>query len=114
MNIKAGDTVVVIAGKDKTTKGKDGKKVPTVAKVLKVYPKEDKVLVEGVNKIKKHLKPTQMNQSGSIQEKEAPIHASNVMLLDPKLKVPTRIGYTTNDKGNKVRVAKKSGTIIDK
>lgn len=114
MQIKAGDTVVVIAGKDKFTKDKKGQLIPTTGKVLKVFPKENKVLVEGVNKVKKHVKPTQMNQSGSIQETEAPIDASNVMILDPKANVRTRIGYTTNEKGVKVRVTKKSGTILDK
>ena len=114
MQIKAGDTVVVIAGKDKFTKDKKGQLIPTTGKVLKVFPSENKVLVEGVNKVKKHVKPTQMNQSGSIQEVEAPIDASNVMILDPKANVRTRIGYTTNEKGVKVRVTKKSGTILDK
>ena len=114
MQIKAGDTVVVIAGKDRLTKDKKGNLIPTTGKVLKVFPKENKVLVEGVNKVKKHVKPTQMNQSGSIQEVEAPIDASNVMILDPTDNVRTRIGYTTNEKGVKVRVTKKSGTILDK
>ena len=114
MQIKAGDTVVVIAGKDKFTKDKKGQLIPTTGKVLKVFPSENKVLVEGVNKVKKHVKPTQMNQTGSIQEVEAPFDASNVMILDPKANVRTRIGYTTNEKGVKVRVTKKSGTILDK
>ena len=114
MHIKAGDTVVVIAGKDRFTKDKKGNLIPTTGKVLKVFPKENKVLVEGVNKVKKHVKPNQLNQTGSIQEVEAPIDASNVMILDPKKNVRTRVGYTTNEKGVKVRVAKKSGTILDK
>ena len=114
MQIKAGDTVVVIAGKDKFTKDKKGNLIPTTGKVLKVFPKENKVLVEGVNKVKKHVKPNQANQTGSIQEVEAPIDASNVMILDPKANVRTRVGYTTNEKGVKVRVTKKSGTILDK
>lgn len=114
MQIKAGDTVVVISGKDRLTKDKKGNMVPTTGKVLKVFAKDNKVLVEGVNKVKKHVKPTQANQKGSIQEQEAPIHASKVMILDPKANVPTRVGYTTNDKGKKVRVTKKSGTILDK
>lgn len=117
MKIKAGDTVAVISGKDKFSKDKKGNLVPTTAKVLKVYPKTDKVLVEGVNKVKKHQKPTQQNQNGSIVEMEAPIHVSNVMLLDPKTNVPTRVGYTTvtDKKGNetKVRVTKKSKTVLD-
>ena len=83
MQIKAGDTVVVIAGKDKLTKDKKGNLIPTTGKVLKVFPKENKVLVEGVNKVKKHVKPNQVNQTGSIQEVEAPIDASNVLILDP-------------------------------
>ncbi len=118
MQIKAGDTVVVIAGKNKFTTDKKGNKVPTTAKVLSVFPKTNRVLVEGVNKIKKHQKPTQQNQSGSIVETEAPIHASNVMILDPKSNVATRIGYTTvtgkDGKSKKVRITKKSGTILDK
>ena len=109
MNIKTGDTVVVIAGKDKYTKDKKGNLVPTTGKVLKVYPKTNKVLVEGGNIVKKHQKPTQQNQNGSIVEKEAPIDASNVMLLDPKTNKPTRVGIKIDEKGNKIRVAKKSG-----
>ncbi len=114
MQIKAGDTVVVIAGKDRKTTDKKGNLVPTTGKVLKVFPKTDRVLVEGVNKIKKHQKPTQQNQSGSIIEREAPIHTSNVMVLDPKANVPTRVGYTVDAKGKKVRITKKSNTILDK
>ena len=109
MNIKTGDTVVVIAGKDKFTKDKKGNLVPTTGKVLKVYPKTNKVLVEGVNKVKKHQKPTQQNQQGGIIEKEAPIDASNVMLVDPKTNKPTRVGIKVDEKGNKIRVSKKSG-----
>jgi large subunit ribosomal protein L24 len=113
MNIKTGDTVVVIAGKDKFTKDKKGNLVPTTGKVLKVYPKTNKVVVEGVNKVKKHQKPTQQNQQGGIIEKEAPIDASNVMLLDPKTNKPTRVGIkvveTKDGKTEKIRVAKKSG-----
>ena len=109
MNIKTGDTVVIIAGKDKFTKDKKGNLVPTTGQVLKVYPKTNKVLVEGVNKVKKHQKPTQQNQQGGIIEMEAPIDASNVMLLDPKTNKPTRVGIKIDEKGNKIRVAKKSG-----
>ena len=112
MQIKTGDTVVVIAGKNKFTVDKKGNKVQTTGKVLKVFPAENKVLVEGVNKVKKHLKPTQQNQSGSIVEVEAPIHASNVMILDPKKKIPTRISYVVKEDGTKVRVTKKSGTEL--
>jgi len=112
MKIKTGDTVVVIAGKDSKTVTKKGVE-STTGKVLKVYPETNKVVVEGVNKVKKHQKPTQQNTSGSIVEKEAPIDASNVMILDPKTKTPTRVGYKMEN-GKKVRYAKKSGTVLDK
>lgn len=112
MKIKTGDTVVVIAGKDSKTVTKKGVE-STTGKVLKVYPETNKVVVEGVNKVKKHQKSTQQNTSGSIVEKEAPIDASNVMILDPKTKTPTRVGYKMEN-GKKVRYAKKSGTVLDK
>jgi len=112
MKIKTGDTVVVIAGKDSKQVTKKGVE-STTGKVLKVYPETNKVIVEGVNKVKKHQKPTQQNTQGSIVEMEAPIDASNVMLLDPKTKTPTRVGYKMEN-GKKVRYAKKSGTVLDK
>ena len=102
MKLKTGDKVVVIAGK---SKGKEG----TIISVLK---DENKVVVEGANMVKKHIKPNGQ-QSGSIVEKEAPIHASNVMIIDPKTKKPTGIGHTTNKAGKKVRVAKKSNENLD-
>ena len=86
--LKKGDKVVVIAG---SSKGKEGT-------VLRVLRDENRVLVEGVNMVKKHVKPNG-EQSGSIIEIEAPIHISNVMILDPKTKKPTRIGHTTNNAG---------------
>ena len=108
MKIKTGDTVVVIAGKDSKTVTKKGVE-STTGKVLKVYPETNKVVVEGVNKVKKHQKPTQQNTQGQIVEMEAPIDASNVMLLDPKTNKPTRVGIKVDEKGNKIRVSKKSG-----
>ncbi len=102
MNFKTGDKVVVISGKDK---GKEGK-------IIKTLRSENRVVVEGINMIKKHVKPNGQT-AGSIVEMEAPIHASNVMMLDPKSKKRTRIGHTTDKKGNKVRIAKKSGEILD-
>lgn len=111
MQIKVNDTVAIITGKDKTVVDKNGKKSYKTGKVLQVFPKTNKVLVEGVNMVKKHQKPTQQNQSGQIIEKEAPIDASNVMLFDPKIKKPVRIKYVTkqvNGKETKVRVSKKS------
>ena len=106
MQIKKGDTVVVIAGKNKFTVDKKGNKTQTTGKVLEAFPAKNKVIVEGVNKVKKHLKPTQQNQSGSIVEVEAPIDASNVMLLNPKTNKPVRVGIKIDEKGNKIRVAK--------
>lgn len=101
MKLVKGDKVIVIAGKDK---GKTGI-------IQKVDPKSNRVVVEGVNIRKKHQKPTQANPEGSIVEIYAPIHASNVMILDPKTKKPTRVGHTMV-KDKKVRVTKKSGTTL--
>lgn len=103
MNFKVGDKVVVIAGSDK---GKEGK-------IIKTLRSENKVVVEGVNVVKKHQKPT-ANESGGIIEVEKPIHASNVMIVDPKTKKGTRIGHTTDTKtGKKIRIAKKSNEKLD-
>ena len=101
MHVKKGDKVMVISGKDK---GKTGV-------ILSAFPKKDRVLVEGVNIVKKHTKPNQANPQGGILEQEASIHVSNVMLIDPKSGEPTRVGYKVED-GKKVRVAKKSAEII--
>ena len=97
MNLKTGDKVVVIAGKDKSKIGK-------ITKVMKL---DNKVIVEGINMIKKHVKPNGQN-AGSIVSMEAPIHASNVMIVDPKTNKGTRVGHTTDKKGKKIRVCKKS------
>ena len=102
MHFKTADKVVVISGKDK---GKEG----TITKVLRC---SNKVVVEGVNMVKKHVKPNGQ-QSGSIVEMEAPIHASNVMIVDPKTKKPTRIGHSINKDGKKIRVTKKSNSSLD-
>ena len=101
MRVKKGDTVVVIAGKDKGKKGK----------VTKVMPKTNRVLVEGVNVITMHQKPTAMNPQGGIVNKEASIHISNVMPLDPETGKGTRVRFEMKD-GKKVRVAVKSGKEI--
>ena len=101
MLIKKGDKVIVITGADK---GKTGI-------VQRAYPKLDKVVVEGINVKKKHRKPTQQNPEGSILEIYAPIHVSNVALIDPKTKKATRVGIK-EEKGKKVRYAKKSGEVI--
>ena len=113
MKIKVGDTVVVIAGKDTKAVNKKGVLENATGKVLKVYPIKNKVLVEGINKYTKHQKPSQQDADGRIIVRETPIHASNVMILDPKTKTPTRVGYKMED-GKKVRYAKKSGTVLDK
>ncbi|MEK4487702.1 50S ribosomal protein L24 [Psychrobacillus sp. FSL H8-0484] len=101
MHVKKGDKVKVISGKDK---GKTGV-------ILTAFPKKDRVLVEGVNIVKKHMKPNQANPQGGIVSQEAAIHVSNVMLIDPKTGEPTRVGSKVED-GKRVRVAKKSGEII--
>lgn len=101
MHIKKDDTVVVITGKDKGKKGK----------VLKAMPKEDKVLVEGINMQTKHAKQTRTAKS-EIKHQEGPIHVSNVMLYDSKTKAPTRVSLRTEGK-NKVRISKKTGAVID-
>lgn len=101
MNFKKGDKVVVISGKSKGTEG-------TISQILK----NNKVIVEGANMVKKHIKPNGQS-AGSIVEVEAPIDASNVMLIDPKTKKRTRIGHTTDKKGNKVRVSKKSNEQLN-
>ncbi len=102
MNFKVGDKVVVIAG---SNKGKNGK-------IIKTLKKENRVVVEGVNIVKKHQKPTGMN-AGGIIEVEAPIHASNVMIIDPKTNKRTRIGHTTDKNGKKIRITKKSNEKLD-
>lgn len=113
MNIKTGDTVVVIAGSDQFTTDKKGVKSRKTGRVLKVFRDQDKLIVEGVNKVKKHQRPKNANEKGGIVEIEAPIHISNVAVLDPKTNQPTRVGYRLED-GQKVRYAKKSGTTLDK
>lgn len=105
--IKKGDTVVVLAGKDKSTPGRQ-----VEGEVLKVMPKERRVLVRGVNMVRRHQKPTQTSQGG-IVTKEAPIDISNVALKDPKTGKATRVGFRVLDDGKKVRFAKASGEVID-
>jgi large subunit ribosomal protein L24 len=101
MHIRKGDEVLIIAGNDR---GKSGR-------VLKVFPKKNRVIVEGINFIKRHTRPTQNNPQGGIVEKEAPIHVSNVKLIHNG--EPTRIGYRYLDDGTKVRVAKATGEVIE-
>ena len=101
MKLKTGDKVVVVAG---ANKGKEGK----ITKVL-----GNKVIVEGVNIAKKHLKPKNNNGTGEIVEVERPIHRSNVMIVDPKTKKPTRVKIDFDKNGKKIRISKKSNEKID-
>ena len=100
--LKKGDDVVVVSGRDK---GKTGS-------ILRVLREDDRVLVDGVNMVKRHTRPSQA-QSGGIVAKEAPIHISNVALADPKDGSATRVGYKFLEDGRKVRFAKQSGEVID-
>ena len=101
MKLKTGDKVVVVSG---SNKGKEGK----ITKIL-----DSRVIVEGVNIVKRHLKPKNNNGNGEIIEIEAPIHVSNVMLIDPKTKKPTKIKIEKDKKGKKIRISKKSNQKID-
>jgi large subunit ribosomal protein L24 len=100
--IKKGDRVIVTTGRDRNKTGE----------VLSVDPKANRVVVQGVNMIKRHTRPTQTSQGGII-EREASLHQSNVMLVDPKSGEATRVGFKTLDDGSKVRFAKRSGDVID-
>lgn len=104
LHVKKGDLVVVIAGKDR---GKSGK-------IIKVIPKEEKVVVERINLVKKHVRPGPTTGQGGILEAEAPIHVSNVMPLCPNCNRPTRVGKKFLEDGTKVRVCKRCGESLDK
>ncbi len=99
--LQKGDTVVVISGKDKGKKGK----------VMRLFREENRVTVEGINLVKRHMRPNPRMQQGGILEREQPIHASKVMLVDPKTGKGTRVKVKTDDKGVKVRVAKSGEEI---
>ena len=102
LHIKKGDTVYVNAGEDK---GKTGR-------VLKVLISKNRAVVEGINMVTKDTKPNAKNPQGGLVKMEAPIHVSNLQLLDPKSGKPTRVGYKVNEDGKKVRISKKSGEEI--
>src|SRR5215831_14350929 len=102
--VRKGDMVVVVAGKERGKRGR----------VLRVLPEKGRVVIERVNLIKKHQRPTQKLRQGGIIEREGAIHLSNVMLVDPTSDRPTRVGMRALADGKKVRVARKSGEIIDK
>jgi large subunit ribosomal protein L24 len=103
-HVRKGDTVVVIAGKERGKRGK----------VLRVIPEKGRVVVERVNMIKKHQRPTQKLRQGGIIEREGAMHISNVMLVDPRSDKPTRVGVRALSDGKKVRLARKSGEMIDR
>jgi large subunit ribosomal protein L24 len=102
MKVRKGDNVIVLTGKDKGKKGE----------VLRIWPKKKRVLVQRVNMVKRHMRASTA-QSGGIVEKEASIHISNVALIDPKSDKPTRVGFKQLEGGRKVRVARRSGEVID-
>jgi large subunit ribosomal protein L24 len=100
--LRKGDSVVVISGKDKGKKGK----------ILRLYTEDDRVIVEGVNVIKRHLRPTPKNPQGGILEKEAPIHACKVLPVDPKTGKGTRVRVGKDDKGHKIRIGTSGEEIV--
>jgi large subunit ribosomal protein L24 len=100
--IRKGDEVIVTTGRDKGKKGE----------VLRLIPSENRAIVQGVNVVRKHQRPTQMDPGG-IKSEEAPINLSNIAIVDPKSGEATRVGFKINDDGTKVRVARKSGEVID-
>ncbi len=103
-SLKKNDLVMVIAGKEK---GKSGR-------ILKVFPRKNRALIEKVNFIKKHTRPSGQTRQGGIVEREAPIHVSNVMVICEKCNLPIRVGKKILDDGKKVRVCKKCGELLDK
>jgi large subunit ribosomal protein L24 len=103
-HVRRGDTVIVVSGKERGKRGR----------VLRVIPEKSRVVIERINMIKKHQRPTQKIRQGGIIEREGSIHLSNVMLLDPRTGKPTRVGARALGDGKKVRVARRSGEILDK
>ena len=103
LSVKKNDTVLVIAGREKGKKGR----------VLSVYPSKGRLLIEKINMIKKHMKPTRKYAQGGIIEKEAPLHISNIMLICPKCNKPTRISNTHLQEGRRVRMCKKCREVMD-
>ncbi len=102
LKVKKGDQVIVISGRDKGKKGQ----------VIKVFPKAGRIIVQGINLVSKHVRAS-ATDAGGIKKKEASLDVSNVLHVDPKLGVPTRIGYKLLDDGRKVRFAKRSGEVIE-
>lgn len=107
LHIRKGDTVLVIAGDDKSTPGREKK-----GKVLEIFPDKNRALVEGINMITKHQKPSAGKPEGGIKKMEGTIHISNLMLIDPATGKPTRTGRKLNEKGKLQRYSKKTGEFI--
>lgn len=103
MHVRKNDNVVVLSGNHRGKRGK----------VLKVFPESQRVIVEGVNIVKHHTKPNQRVPQGGIIEKEASIHASNVMVIDPKSGEATRVGHKSLEDGRRVRISKRTGEMLD-
>jgi len=103
LHVKKGDLVMVIAGKDR---GKSGR-------IIRVFPKKERVMVERLNMVKRHLRPSPTTGQGGIVEKEAPIHVSNVMIICSKCNRPTRVGKRILEDGTKIRVCKRCGESLD-
>lgn len=103
LDIKKNDTVMVIAGDEKGKKGR----------VLTIHSSDHRVVIEGLNMIKKHLKPSKQHQQGGIIEREAPVHRSNIMLLCPKCGKPTKVGNKMLENGKKIRECKQCGEVIE-
>lgn len=102
IHVKTGDTVKVVSGRNRGSEGK----------VLQVAPKESKIIVEGLNIVTKHVKPTKQGQAGGLVKAESPMYACKVMLVCPKCKAATRVGNAVDSKGQKVRVCKKCGNTF--
>lgn len=102
MKLRKGDEVLVIAGDDRGKRGK----------ILKVFRDKDRVVVQGINFLRRHTRPSQSNPQGGIVEREAPLHVSNVMLVDPKSDRPTRVGAVVHEDGTRDRTARRSGEIL--
>jgi large subunit ribosomal protein L24 len=107
LHIKKGDTVKVIAGDDKSTAQRE-----RTGKVLEVFPEKNRAIVEGINMVTKHEKPSAGKPEGGIKKIEAPVHISNLMLIDPASGKPTRVGRKLNEKGKLQRFSKKTGELI--
>nr|AFN02539.1 ribosomal protein L24 [Candidatus Phytoplasma vitis] len=112
MYIKVGDIVAIISGKDRFFIDEKGNKTVKTGKVIKIFFKEQKVLVEGVNIATKHKNPSKDEKKGNIVKEEMPIHISNVALIDPEKNIPTRVGFRY-ESGKKVRYSKKTGVLLD-